>query len=658
MRPDWRTPLSAVVVLVLGLALLPSAAGARSQDGDLAGSGHPMPTRSHPEHWYGAKKLGEVTAYCIDLNSGPPREASAWTEYTNYTLHRQTGWGGPRGEHGNGTRKTLVAELAELSWILHETGPSPSPDVGAAVEHAVRLRTLDGTAQERKEADRWSAVSGAHPGTVTEFERLQREADAFAGPYTLDIRWNRRPSSSNATGELAIRVLAASGAQVPGRHVTTRGSGALEVTSTTRSTGPEGTTRVWVQLPVPSDRAVTGALDVEVSGLPGPRPRLFVPREKTIQRMIAAPEPVTMSWRDEIHLEPEPWRPTVTTRTRDVIASAGGAAVDVVTVAGGRPGHGFSGQSTLLGPFGTLEELAAASPDTAPSVGVATFTGTYDDEGSAEVHTSALEFPGPGYYSWRERLDEAELVLSPEPPSWPQLSETSVVLAPSVSSELVVTGAPRLGATVSDTLRVAGLPDGREVPGSEVPLLVHASGELLGPMPPVETEGGQTCDAVDWRGAPVAATYEDVELPGPVLEGLLRTKLEDPGCYTATALLSVSHAGGVVAEVMHGPGLASQSVLVPDPPRETPPPVVPTPPTGPTPPVATSPPPTATTPPAEVPPPVPTPPPVTAPPPEPETPRINSGAPIREVRWQLVHVGLAIGLLAFATRVRRSGRRP
>lgn len=659
MRLDWRVPLAVICALVLGLALLPGPADARPQDGDLIGSGHRMPTRSQPQHWYGAKKLGDVTAYCIDLNSGPPGEASTWTEYTNYTLHRQTGWGGPRGEHGNGANLTLVAELAELSWILHETGPSPSADVGAAVEHAVRLRTIDGAAQERKEAQRWDAVSKAHPGTVVEFERLQAEAARFAGPYTLEIGWNRRPSATNATGELAIRVLSASGVPVPDRPVRMSSTGDLTITSFAKSTGPDGSTRAWVQLPVPAEGSVAGSVVVEVSDLPGPRPRLFVPVEKTIQRMVAAPAPVSLSWQDEIVLEP--WRPSVTTRTRDVVATAGSPAIDVVTVSGGRPGAEFSGTSTLHGPFDSLAELDSSSPAVAPVVGTAAFSGTYGADGSAEVHTEALVFDGPGYYTWREELKADELVVPPPPPSWPQVPETSVVVEPVISSELVVATTEDSGEVqVSDTLRLAGVPAARAVPGSDQPLVVQVSGELLGPVPPVTTSREAACDEVDWSGAPVLARYEDLEFDSDTLEGLLDTTLTEPGCYTAAARAEVSHLGQQVATFEHEPGLPSQSVWVPAPPLETPPP---TPPLTQTPPPTPAPPPTPTPPPNTMSPPPanPTPPTATPPaqsaPPVPGTPRINSGSPLNEVRWHLVHLGLLVGFISFLRVPHTAGRR-
>lgn len=642
-RMSLRTPITVIVTLVMGFMLLPILADARPSDGVKQGSGHPMPTRHHPEHWYGAQHVGDVTAYCIDLNSGPPREASSWTEYTNYTLFKQTGWGGPRGAHGNGPNKTLVGQLAELSWILHETGPAPSPDVAAAVEHAVRVRTIDGTQQESKEAERWGAVSAAHPGVVSEFNRLQREAAQFAGPYQLEVAWAKRPDAGDPRGQFRVTVMSASGRPVPNRPVTVIPAGGLSVTDADASTGPDGIAQVHIQLEQPFDQAVTGSVSVQVASIPGAIPRLFVPAEKTIQRMIAAPHPVTLEWSHQVRLDPVPWTPSVTTRTRDVIAEPGSQAVDIIMLEGGKPGGSFTGTTTLYGPFATMAELTAADPESAPVVGTATFEGVWDAAGNAEVHSTPLQFGEIGYYSWRERLAPSALVVPPPLPSWPQTPETSVVIAPSVTTQLQVVGEPEPGVEVSDSLKLTGVPTDRTVPGSEEILRITASGELLGPMPAQEVDGQPRCDAVAWSKAPVVTRYEDEEVLGDQLSGLLPSILQLPGCYTASATVRVHHAGAVVAEFEHPPGLPSQSVHVGEtpPPPATPPPATP-PPTE-TPPPAETPPPTEPSPtPTPSPPPEPTAPPLTEPPSEPQTPRINSGAPLSEVRWRLVLLGLVL----------------
>ncbi|MCC2592209.1 hypothetical protein LKO27_02070 [Tessaracoccus sp. OS52] len=684
MRLGWRTPLAVVLILVLGFALVPGLADARPQDGVKAGSGYRMPTRNHPEHWYGAQRVGEVTAYCIDLNSGPPREASAWTEYSNYTLFKQTGWGGPRGKHGNGPNKTSVGQLAEISWILHETGAAPAPDVAAAVEHAVRVRTIDGGRQVSKEAQRWAAVTAAHPGALREFERLQQEAARLSGPYTMDVTWTRRPDAADPTGELRVRVLSAAGHPVPDRPLTVTTGGDLALRSADGSTGHDGIAHVRIELDRPLERAVTGTVAAKVAGIPGALPRLFVPAEDTIQRMIAAPGSVAMDWEHELTLEPVPWTPEVTTRTRDVIAQPGAAAVDIVTVTGGRPKARFSGSTTLYGPFSSLSELAAAGPSTAPEVGVARFEGAYDEDGKAQVHSSSVPFGPPGYYMWVERLDEAPLVIPPAAADWPQVSETSLVVAPVLSSELLLDGEAVTGVGVSDSLTLSGVP-GRAVPNSDKPLLATVSGELLGPVQPTPQ---LECESVDWTGAPLLARYEEVAMDSGSISELLPRTLLQPGCYSASARLVLSHEDQVVAEFSHPPGAPTQTVLVKSPP-------VPGPPTQPppaAPPPATTMPPTSYPPEAATPPPsmsppasLPPAPPVQGPPSAPPTitppsrppteprkptppaqppsgppvrpPRINSGDPIREVRWALVHLGVLVAGTAVWVQQRSRGVR-
>ncbi|MFD0867487.1 hypothetical protein ACFQ06_16960, partial [Tessaracoccus lubricantis] len=236
------------------------------------------------------------------------------------------------------------------------------------------------------------------------------------------------------------------------------------------STGAGGAAHVRVALPSPGETPVRGTLKVQLRGLPGPRPKLFIPQPATVQRLLAAPDLIKLNDETTIELTPEVFHPEVTTRTRDVIARAGGEAVDVVTVRGGRPGADFSGTSTLYGPFATMAELTAAAPARAPKVGTASFSGTYDAKGAAEVATDPLRFPEPGYYSWVEALDPRPTVVPPAAPAWPQLPETSVVLGPEIASVLTADGGrgPAVtGAVLADEVMVAGIPEGLAVPGSD-----------------------------------------------------------------------------------------------------------------------------------------------------------------------------------------------
>lgn len=356
-----------------------------------------------------------------------------------------------------------------------------------AMEHFVRLRTIDGAAQQEREAQRWAAVLRVHPGARREFDRLTQEAVRYAGPYQVEINWQVRPTRAHPTGHLIVAVRGREGEELPNVELSITGHGALQVIEAPASTGADGAAHVRVALPPPDEHAVRGAISVRAHALPGARPRVFVPQPATVQRMLAAPAPVEIAAQATVELTPQIYRPTLTTRTRDVIATAGAPAVDVVTLRDGRPHAQFSGTSTLYGPFNSMSELTAAGPDTAPIVGEARFAGTYDAGGNAEVHTTELQFPNAGYYTWVESLDERRTVLPPAPPAWPQIPETSVVLAPEVSTLLTADAsrAPTaLPAALADELQITGIPASREVPGSTVPLSVTISGRIAGPSRP------------------------------------------------------------------------------------------------------------------------------------------------------------------------------
>ena len=304
-----------------------------------------------------------------------------------------------------------------------------------------------------------------------------------------------------------------------------------------------------------------------VNGLPGSSPRVFLPTEPTVQRLLVAPTTTDIELRATSTLEPH-FSPSVTTRTRDVVAVAGEPAVDIVTLRGGRPGAGFSGSATLHGPFPSLAELRDAAPADRPVVGTATFSGRYDAQGSAEVASSALEFPGPGYYTWVETLDPAEFVTAPPAPTWPQRSETSVAVAPTIETELSRGGSAEAGVDVSDRLVLRGVP-GREVPDGSG-LSVSASGRLAGPMPPLDGQNGPTCEGIDWSAAPTVTTYDDLTMRGDALDGLLPARLTTGGCYSAEATVTISHPSRPDIVVEHPLGHPDQTVLVTEPPAPTP----------------------------------------------------------------------------------------
>lgn len=372
----WRPLLTALIAL-LALSLFTTPASARPQDGHLVGSGHMVALPRTGTNWYGAYHVDQATAYCADLMASGPGQATNWVQAPpDYVLRKQTR--ATHGAHGGGPTAATERELAEIAWVLMSSGSRPPADVGAAVEHFVRLRTIDGAAQQAREAERWAAVVQAHPAALTHFNRFTEEARLYAGPYTVEFNWQVRPSRTSPTGHVIVAVRSAAGVAVPHRAFSVAGSGSLKVTQSPTSSGEGGGAHVHLTLPTPDETTVRGALTVEFRGLPGPRPKLFIPQPATVQRLLAAPDLIKLRETVTVELKPAIYHPTVTTRTRDVIAEAGGPAVDIVTLSEGRPGAGFTGTTTLYGPFASMADLRASTPAEAPKVGTATFKGTFD----------------------------------------------------------------------------------------------------------------------------------------------------------------------------------------------------------------------------------------------------------------------------------------
>ena len=561
-----------LISLLLMTLIRPDPAFAGPQDGPREGSGHTVTMPRTGRDWYGAYRMGPTTAYCADLMSAPPRRATAWTEAAvGSPLIKQAGpAGGSVLPHGNGSVATTADELADLAWVLTHTGQAPSPDTGSAVEHFVRVRTVSGAEQTAREDTRWAAVVAAHPSARAEFDTLTQGAALFAGPYTARLEWDRRPTLEDPTGRLLASVLSRSGNAVPGVALAVRVTGSMTVVSAPARTGSD-VVAIDLALQLPGVDPSAGGVEVSFAGLAGPAPRVFVPAERTVQRLLVAPATRTVSAAATATLEPR-FMPGVTTKTRDVVAVAGEPAIDIVTVSGGRPGAQFAGSTTLFGPFASLDELAAADSGDAPSVGAARFGGRYGDDGSAEVHSEELTFPGAGYYTWVEALEPAEFVTPPPPPAWPQLPETSLVVAPEISTELTPHGLAVSGVEASDAVRLAGVPALAVPDGSR--LRVRVSGRLVGPVPPRGTDADPTCEGVDWAGAPVVARYEDLDLPpgpgGLHLAGLASARLSEPGCYSAEARVTLTHDSREPIVVEHAVGHPAQTVLIGEAPAPSP----------------------------------------------------------------------------------------
>ena len=116
-----------------------------------------------------------------------------------------------------------------------------------------------------------------------------------------------------------------------------------------------------------------------------------------------------------------------------------------------------------------------------------------------------------------------------------------------------------IGTEVSDSIFLDGVAT-RFVPESDELITATASGVLAGPL---ERNSAGTCEGLDWSKAKTVATYDDVVVPDTdKVEGLLKTKLTESGCYSASSTVELTHGDTVIATASHEQGDPTQTVFV------------------------------------------------------------------------------------------------
>jgi hypothetical protein len=142
------------------------------------------------------------------------------------------------------------------------------------------------------------------------------------------------------------------------------------------------------------------------------------------------------------------------------------------------------------------------------------------------------------------------------------ITETTLVVAPVLTSEITGFsdgGQVEFGTEVSDSIFLDGVAT-RFVPESDELITATASGVLAGPL---ERNSAGTCEGLDWSKAKTVATYDDVVVPDTdKVEGLLKTKLTESGCYSASSTVELTHGDTVIATASHELGDPTQTVFV------------------------------------------------------------------------------------------------
>lgn len=280
-----RKILAASVAAILALAGAGgTTASATSADGTLDGSGMSYGSGG----WYGAYHIGSTVAFCGDLGSIGPSHADGWTTQTSgYTFYKQTQWSAdadyPYPTSGNAA---TVADLAQMAYALDKYGSSaPDQSTGMALEHLVRLKTIDGTVQVNRENTRWNDIAlNTVPSAGARYTAIAADAARNAGPYTAHVEWIDQPSNPGDVGTARAFIRTGSGQTLLNTPLAIAAAGGTLSTPSTVNTGSTGDAMIQVTV----DDSGRIELAASVNGLPGIWPTLHVPTNRTdmVQRLM------------------------------------------------------------------------------------------------------------------------------------------------------------------------------------------------------------------------------------------------------------------------------------------------------------------------------------------------------------------------------------
>jgi hypothetical protein len=377
--------------------------------------------------WFGDYRgaIDGVTgpSFCVDLRFWYPSKA--------YGYERRP-IGGLKNRDG---RAVPPADLRRMAYALWTEGRTQDKTAQGAVMLYVHRLMGDGAPGEIDP----KAVS---PAVAARFTRITRNAQRYAGPYKLDVKAPDTLVAGRAD-KVTVRVLAASGAAVPGVELKLSGSGAGALPKTV-STGTSGSAAI----PVTPDDANAGLkLAVTSADLPSDLPVLYVPTKgaavRSGQRLVV-PASQTVSAKLAAPVQAQP---AVHTQISAGSLEAGGAVTDTVIVTG-LQGRTATISANLYGPFPSPDKIVCTTPPV--------WSGTVTATGDGSYVTDPVVLAQPGYYTYRETLAASEHVATAET-ACAEAAETTVVRGHLAIRTQVSAATTTPGKQITDTAVVTGL---------------------------------------------------------------------------------------------------------------------------------------------------------------------------------------------------------
>ncbi|MCU0307314.1 MAG: sortase [Thermoleophilia bacterium] len=454
--------------------------------------------------WFGDYRRvipGVAQAFCIDLRFWYPAARSRFEERSADGLRNKAG------------RAVPPASLRRMAWALWNAGRTDVRDQQAAVMLYVHALMGDGAPGE-------AAPDAAGPAVAARYRQIERDATRFAGPYRVEAEVPQGLQvARRATG--TVRVVAASGAALPGVRITLQAPGAEGLPAEVR-TDAAGVARITFTPAKAGPLRLAARTEPVASTLP----RIFAPTvgpARVNGQRLAAPGSQVVT--QEVVRPVAQGRIAVTTKATPDRLAVGEQSRDEVTFAGTAPSWRARVQVQIHGPFRSREEIRCDGPPAAEGA----------LEGAPGTRaTDPVTMTRPGWYTYRLIIPASDDYAGVVTPCAVPEESFRVEAAPRVRtqvSEQVV----QPGAQVTDLVIVEGL-------AGEA---VTVNAALYGPFP---TRQAIRCDTPPvWSGTIAAAT-----------DGEYRTEpvtLTTPGYYhyretiAATELVRAAEtACGDVAE--------------------------------------------------------------------------------------------------------------
>ncbi len=413
--------------------------------------------RLYGRRWFGDYRgalTSKLPTFCLDLGY--------WYASPSY---RYRPVAGPLRSRAGAT--VAREDRRRLAYAVWRYGRSSRPVQQAAV--MLYVHSLMGDAQPG-EID--PAALGARGARL--YARIARDSARLHGPYRIEVALPKRLLVGERVAG-TVRVVAASGAAIPGVDLTLSADGAEGVATQLR-TSAAGTARLAL-----TPTAVRGLrLRLSAAGLAAPEPHVYGPTKGAArtsgQRLVLpakAPVVATVK-RSDVGA-----RPQLVTRASAQSAVPGAKVSDNVTIAG-LGGASAEVHVELWGPFPTRSAIACT--------GTPYWRGAFTAEGDGTTATTPVALDRAGYYSFRESIAASPPSEGVETPCAVRAETTLVRARPTVTSveteQIVRPGAPGV-----DRVRVTGL--------GKTPAMLAV--ELFGPFP-TRAAIGCTYAHLRWHG--------------------------------------------------------------------------------------------------------------------------------------------------------------